>query len=490
MFKKTCIVLLLMSMILFILLIFVSQQQVPHIRRDPNVLLRKYYKLKHDAPTVAHQCLLMILKHHPDHVVSLHELSQWYWNNHDWDHAWPVLDKLHRLDPLNQHIAEQWQTLAQQKKTPPLLAVNAAAAGTPPAQESNMGDTSCLIVTDQPTPLRPDPVIILKNSAYEAIAHHDLTRAILLMKRAYQVHPDQNTALQLAYWYQQNHQTILAQHYFTFASRGSDLHLSQRAMAALTPPQASEKPFLPTPYFAEFFFTPFTQTRFALTVNQLNARLGVEQHNVWHTREYFLVRRTADNQSHSLGTLTQLYEDDVEIFGVGGQMMPRHDWPVVAFLETGAAFDLVYRNRPRWRPDLRTGLMFYQEYGTQAVDSDRLHLGHDYFHTWYAEMTYFTRYGNTIGGIRTHQGIHLLRYKSGVINTYLTGRVIFDTQRLFFNNYTEIGPGIAWIPFARYNLQLRFEHVRGMYIPAGNTPNPYSHYYNNNILQFLVYIKL
>jgi hypothetical protein len=94
-----------------------------------------------------------------------------------------------------------------------------------------------------------------------------------------------------------------------------------------------------------------------------------------------------------------------------------------------------------------------------------------------------------IGLIRTHQGIRLFQYKSSMINLYLTGRVIEDTKRLFFNNIAEIGPGISIVPSNRFNVQLRLEQVNGMYLPAGATLNPYNKYYTNQLAQLLFYMK-
>jgi hypothetical protein len=212
---------------------------------------------------------------------------------------------------------------------------------------------------------------------------------------------------------------------------------------------------LPKPYFAEFFFTPFSQRRFNLTVRPFLARLGAEQDNRFHSRTYLLFRRTDDNQSNSLGKITQLYEDDVQIIGAGVQITPLPRLPVIAYLETGAAYDLIDQNRNRWRGDLRGGLMYYDDFGARPAYFPQLSFGHDYYSDAYAEITYFSRYNNNvIGGLRTHQGIRLLQYHSTMLNAYVTGRVITDTQRIYYNNFAEIGPGLSFIPSNRFNVQL------------------------------------
>ena len=95
-----------------------------------------------------------------------------------------------------------------------------------------------------------------------------------------------------------------------------------------------------------------------------------------------------------------------------------------------------------------------------------------------------------IGLVKTHQGIRLLQYKSSMVNLYVTGRVLADTKRVFYNNIAEVGPGIAFVPSNRFNLQLRFEHINGVYLPAGAMVNPYSKYYTNQLVQLLFYVKI
>ena len=73
----------------------------------------------------------------------------------------------------------------------------------------------------------------------------------------------------------------------------------------------------------------------------------------------------------------------------------------------------------------------------------------------------------------------------------MVGRVLGDTQHVFYNNFAEVGPGIAFVPSNRFNVQLRFEHVKGAYLPASSIPpNPYAKHYTNNFLQLLFYVKI
>lgn len=337
----------------------------------------------------------------------------------------------------------------------------------------------------------PSNLQALKERGYEAIKHNQTKKAIRYLTKAYKISNEEELAMQLGNLYVCLHQYPIAYQYFQLATKSQNHALALSAENAMTNLSGLQIKALPKPYFAETFFTPFSQSRFGLTVRPFLTRLGIEQNNKYATREYLFLRRTDDNKSQNLGLISQIYEDDVQIEGVGAQISPIANLPIVGFIETGVAYDLVYRNRNRWRGDLRGGVMYYDQFGVKPAYYDKITFGTFYFGDLYADATYFTRYNNNIiGGGRTHQGIRFIQYHSMILNAYLTGRVIVDTKRLFYNNFMEAGPGIAFIPTNRFNFQLRFEHLNGAYLPAGAIPNPYRQYYTNNLVQLLFYVKI
>lgn len=337
---------------------------------------------------------------------------------------------------------------------------------------------------------QPKDVLTLKEAGYLAIRQGRTRDAIDYFSRAYAITHQYDLALQLAYLYEHLHETRAACHYFNIATHSLEKNQSLLAENALTHLVGQQTKVLPKPYFSEFYLNPFTQSRFGLSVLPLILRAGIEQRDRFNTKEYVFLRRTQDNRSSNLGVISQIYEDNVQILGVGVQATPFRRFPLIGFIEAGDAYDLVYQNRNRWRGDLRGGFMYYQDFGAMPGYFDQWKFSLDYYSDWYADITYFSRYNNNvIGLIRTHQGIRLFQYKSSMLNLYLTGRVIEDTKRLFFNNIAEIGPGISIVPSNRFNVQVRLEQVNGMYLPAGATVNPYSKYYTNQLVQLLFYMK-
>lgn len=542
--KKRIFVLI--SLLLLLAGVFLSNaiKEAKELRRDPVVLLNQYYTLKESHPMAAQKALRLILNQDHHHLIALKELSQWFIRQGQLTKALPLLEQLHVLLPeshaytlqlayvyyLNNdwdkakplYLALSRQTEAKQK-TDAMQGLNAMASYLPFYQYHATTETWMVAINDaQNTPSTipssipitpkvntrqkappnpatpsgpkhsqaPNEIQTLKEAGFAAATQGRCVEAIAYLRRAYEQRPEPEIAMQLAYLYDQINNKPMAYRYFRLATKSNDHALFLRAENALTDLAGQQTKALPAPYFSEFYFNPFTQSRFGLTVKPLIWRAGIEQDNPYQTKEYLFLRRTSDNRSENLGEVSQIYEDNVQITGVGAQITPIKGLPMIGFVEVGEAYDLIYQHRNRWRGDLRGGLMFYREFGPKPTYFDNLTFSTKYYNDWYGDITYFSRYNNNvIGLVRTHQGIRLLQYHSTMINAYITGRVIADTQREFFNNIAEIGPGIAFIPSNHLNVQLRFEQVRGAYLPSVGF-NPYGKYYTNRLVQLLFYVKI
>ena len=511
MFKKSILIVLATVIFMLVIVLFTSMHQAKHVKRDPHALMSKYYRLKVKNPSAAHRALLILLAQEKSYPPALEEAA--LLNQED-----PYLDNVllmaqqPTINWLNtamaspqwgylRHYVEDWwsqtqsiflgkaeQWLSNKRSYLPVYQTTSHHYQLLSPTPIYVKKTEQVEVhTPHPSPTRLQS---LKQAGYLAIKNNRTYLAIDRFTKAYALSQDPTIAMQLGYLYDQVNNKPEAYRFFQLASHSRDQSLAFQANNAMTNLSGLQTKGLPTPYFSEVFFNPFTESRFGLTVRPFVARLGVEQNNVLYTKQYVFFRRTDDNKSMNLGQLSQIYEDNVQITGVGGQITPIPGFPLVGFLEAGTAYDLVYRDRERWRGDFRSGLMYYNEFGARPAYFDQLTLSTKYYSDLYGEATYFTRYRNVIAGVKTHQGIRLLQYHSSMVSLYATGRAITDTQREFYNNFAEIGPGIEWIPTNRLNIKIRLEHVNGVYLPAGATPNPYSQYYTNNLAQLLFYVKV
>ena len=514
---------------------FAAVHQSKLFHRDPRVLMDKYYQLRKSNPDAAKKALLVVLQQDANYLPALREGSQLYLYEQNLREAQPLLMRLHRLLPNNNQYRFQLGYLYYlkgewQKATALFLQMKASARNEffSQAQQSlkamasylpnynfssifermivqkpakNTTELTSMVCKNQQNgqELGKRKMLVqkktdrLKQRGYTAISQGHSLQAIEYFKQDYILTHDASDAMQLGYLYDGLNDKPKAYSYFQKATKSTDPALALNAQNALTHLAGLQTKTLTTPYYGELFFNPFTQTRFGLTVRPMVARLGVEQKNRLQTKEYLFLRRTDDNRSESLGKISQIYEDDVQVTGMGVQVTPIPSFtPLIGFFEAGAAYDLVYRDRDRWRSDFRGGLMYYQDFGKAPAYYDRFTTSYCYYSDWYGDMTYFSRYNNNvIGGIRTHQGIRLFQYHSSMLNLYMVGRVLGDTQHVFYNNFAEVGPGIAFVPSNRFNVQLRFEHVKGAYLPASSIPpNPYAKHYTNNFLQLLFYVKI
>lgn len=571
MLRKRIRLALYLFLMIFVILLITATKQSKNLKRDPLVLMSKYYRLKDKYPESAKKALRIVLQQDENYIPALKEASESDLFNDEPLQKELFLTRLHeRLPNEDQYTYQlaysyyqqgQWaeakrlfiqlrnhssvtfkrqaeeglkamasylpyyQYHADVRYMTPLVNSARLTPNLPrlvdqiEAKPSIFGSGDRLVRSrhasmNMRSPLdqfyavkendsfranqflhqaiqrHPHHVLALKEAGYLAIRQGRLRDAIDYFARAYDITHQYDLALQLAYLYEQLRETRTACYYFNQATHSLDKNQSLMAENALTHLVGQQTKILPKPYFSEFYLNPFTQSRFGLSVLPMMFRLGVEQGGRFNTKEYVFLRRTEDNKSFNRGFISQIYEDDVQIFGVGVQATPFRGFPMVGFIEAGDAYDLIYQNRNRWRGDLRGGFMYYKDFGTMPAYYDQWKFSLDYYSDWYGDITYFSRYNNNvIGVIRTHQGIRLFQYKSSMLNLYLTGRVIEDTKRLFFNNIAEVGPGISIVPSNRFNVQIRFEQVNGMYLPAGAIVNPYSKYYTNQLVQLLFYMK-
>lgn len=520
MLKKRMLIATLLVVILILGLLCSALKEARHLHRDPTVLMNTYYQFKDYNPQVAKNALLILLHQNANDVVALQEYSQWILNKPHPVDALQELQRLHQLRPDNAlytfqlgylyYVKGEWahakqvfsdslvQATGQFRQTL-LDALQAMASYLPYYQfhAQVAWFSPPLVVKPKVRSLfqglqgQSLQIQTFKQAGYLAIVKGDNARALEVFHHAYALTYQPDLAMQLAYLYDGVNNKPAAYHYFQIATHSQDQKVRDQAQLALTHLSGQQTKALPAPYFSEFYFNPFTQSRFGLTVVPMLWRLGIEQNHCFKSKTYVYMRRTQDNRTQNLGEISQIYEDNVQIMGAGGQFSPLRAIPVIGFVEAGEAYDLVYQNRPRWRGDLRAGAMYYQEWGVRPGYYDTLKVSHNYYSDLYGDLTYFSRYNNNVVALlRTHQGIHLLQYQSSLVNLYVTGRVIADTNREFFNNIAEVGPGIAYIPSNRWNVQIRFEHVNGVYLPAGGSVNPYKKYYSNQIVQVLVYVNV
>lgn len=330
MLKKWIFALIFTALALLILFFNSALIQSKTLLRDPRVLMNKYYLFKHSNPQAAKKALFIVLKQNSNYLPALIESVQWHQNDKNTKELLLTLQRLHHLVPENEsytlqlanvyydegdwsHAALLFNHLVKHNQGNLHLqaeyALSTMNSSLPSYLEHATTDvkivqlpTVLLEHTIEPPPhkikyhssvKKPRPG--LREKGYAALAQGHKIAAIDYFSRAYAITPDPGIAMQLGYLYDEINEKPLAYRYFQLATRSNDQELAFRAQNALTNLGGLQTKALPRPYFSEIFFTPFTQSRFGLTVRPFIARLGVEQDNCFKTKEYVFLRRANDH---------------------------------------------------------------------------------------------------------------------------------------------------------------------------------------------------
>lgn len=345
--------------------------------------------------------------------------------------------------------------------------------------------------------MHPHDLRTLKEAAYFATAQKDSPTAIALWLRAYNLQQNAEYALSIAYLYDGMDNKIKAYHYFSLAAKTADAELKLKAEMAKTALGGTQFKILPKPYFIEFYGAPFYFSRFDLAVLPTISRAGVTLEEKHHTDAYLSWRRTKDDRSGGArgfiieNSISQIFEDNVAIYAAGLRTYPWPKIPLQTFIEVGQAEDLVYRDRTKWRSDVRGGLVYFNAWGEQPTWTANVSLPLKWRATLYADTIYYSRYDdNVIGTAWFRPGLRLATWHSASLDAYVANYLILDKNHEFYNNIYSVGPGIAFQPTNRINLVLRLESLQGYYIKVNSpSPNPYRSRYYNNIAMVETYFR-
>ncbi|CAM2765770.1 tetratricopeptide repeat protein [Legionella worsleiensis] len=345
--------------------------------------------------------------------------------------------------------------------------------------------------------MHPDDLRTLKEAAYFAVAQKNTQWALDLWLHAYQLESNPEYALSIAYLYDAQQNKPKAFHYFDLASQTANKDIKTKAELAMTNMGGSQFKFLPNPYFVEFYSAPFYFSRFDLGVLPTITRAGITLNETHHTDAYLTWRRTKDNRSGTAqdlliqNSISQIFEDNVAIYAVGLRTYPWTTLPLQLFVEAGQAEDLVYRNRPKWKNDLRGGLVYFNAWGELPTWTERLSFPFKWIASLYADVIYYSRYDdNIIGTSWFRPGLRVATFQSASLDFYLANYLILDKNKEFYNNVYALGPGMAFKPTNRINVLLRLESLQNYYIPVSSpTPNPYRSKYYNNLAMAEIYFR-
>lgn len=333
---------------------------------------------------------------------------------------------------------------------------------------------------------------ILLELGYCTLANNELRVALDYFLRAQQLDPTNYfLANQIGFIENKLDENKKAYAQFKLASQSKDEKISSVAKTAMINLSDYKFNIFPPPWFFELYTEPYYYSRFNDTIYPLESRFGVELGKNKQYRLYLSYRRTTDTQSQSSGEAPQIYNDNVEVFAVGARYFPIVRQPLFLYFEYGLAHNLIYQAAyPDTEQDYRGGVVYSNYWGSARDYHQHFFVSKKPWADFYGNVSYYSRYQNMIGQLTGRAGISLFSWRYSTLSPYVKAQTFFDSQRLFYNNIVEYGPGVIFQPYRLINLAFSFEHLFGTYLPVPNSTNPYGAHYQTNIVRLQFYIKL
>jgi hypothetical protein len=191
-------------------------------------------------------------------------------------------------------------------------------------------------------------------------------------------------------------------------------------------------------------------------------RIGYSVLDQERLETYASLRGTWDTRSSgSTSTLgPQIFFDDSLVISAGVRSKPVENIPVTLFAETGAAADLIDRNRDTWRSDTRVGAVFSWNWMGEGDCAEAPRVTFRPVFDAYADFVWFSRYDNAIGFARIRPGVRLLDSGTFLIDGYALVVGTTDTGGQSDNRTYDLGVGLAVTLLAPLRTTLRYEFVQ------------------------------
>lgn len=306
--------------------------------------------------------------------------------------------------------------------------------------------------------LTPQDIKVWKSLTYLQIRLNKQNEAIQSVRKAEQLAPqDEQLKLQEAYLLNQQKRNKEALVIFKDLSASSDPEIASKAQQSVLNLSASAVPST----FKDVYFAPSYESRYDDFIFPLKMRYGKNLDN-GRAQVYGFVNLNRDTKSKG-GVRPEIIDENAVTVGVGANYQPWQSIPVRAYLEVGGSYDLIDRNRDKFRESVVGGVTGYQEwYANPAVEQRTI--WNDYFTDLYGNVASYSREDyNVIADLRLRSGFNVYRGEAGTVQTYGKLHTLADSEGENYNNLFEYGAGVAWQPFNYVPVKLRVERLYGRY---------------------------
>lgn len=334
----------------------------------------------------------------------------------------------------------------------------------------------------------PNDLRVWKSLTYLRINQKKPEEALSSLVKARALAPqDEQLALQQAYVLNGLSRNDEALVIFKSLQHSSHAETKATAEQAVKNLQGSQSSSESSRYFADIYFSPSYEGRFDLGLFPLKIRAGRYFGEGQQGQAYAFTSINRDTRSSGntnpeiLGSNAVIFDDNAAIAGLGVSYQPWLHMPVRAYAEVGGSYDLIDRDRDKFRESIVAGLAGYQEWTGSSV-CDQRHCPNGYVDAYGNIASYSRENYAVLADFRLRSG---LAFANNRVQLYGKLHTINDTAHQYYNNLAEAGPGIAWKPFAHLPIALRVEKLYGKYVSS--TPSDVKDTYNNTRVELTIY---
>ncbi len=276
--------------------------------------------------------------------------------------------------------------------------------------------------------LTPQDIKVWKSLTYLQIRLNKQKDAIQSVRKAEQLAPqDEQLKLQEAYLLNQQKRNQEALVIFKHLSTSSDAEIaakSQQAVQNLSGPAVQST-------FKDIYFAPSYESRYDDFIFPLKMRYGKNLEG-GRAQVYGFVNLNRDTKSKG-GVRPEIIDENAVTLGVGANYQPWQSIPVRAYLEVGGSYDLIDRNRDKFRESVVGGVTGYQEWYANPALEQRT-IWNDYFTDLYGNVASYSRENyNIIADLRLRSGFNLYRGEAGTVQAYGKLHTLADSKGENYN---------------------------------------------------------
>ncbi|MBO3657689.1 tetratricopeptide repeat protein [Acinetobacter haemolyticus] len=306
--------------------------------------------------------------------------------------------------------------------------------------------------------LTPQDIKVWKSLTYLQIRLNKQDQALQSVRKASQLAPqDDQLKLQEAYLLNQLKRDREALPIFKMLTQSNDVEIATKAQQAVQNLSGGTV----KPVFKDIYFAPSYESRYDDFIFPLKMRYGRNLDN-GRAQVYGFMNLNRDTKSRG-GVRPEIIDENAVTVGVGANYQPWLSIPIRAYLELGGSYDLIDRNRDKFRESVVGGVTGYQEwYANPSVENRTV--WNDYFTDLYGNVASYSREDyNVIADLRLRSGFNVYRGEMGTVQAYAKLHALADSEGENYNNLFEYGAGVAWQPFNYVPVKVRVERLYGHY---------------------------